>query len=196
MEVELSISSTKERIVVRCDHGYRASVFQDLQQFLDAVPGLKFGETFYFGFWPLKLLMREGVTHLAELDFAAGEYVPYLDKSVRLWNEQSVVNSSQGVHWQSTTLDQLVHFTPSVFKHPIVSTVEGAHFPPENPESTGWLLYTSRDREQELGFETAPVCEILAQFNLSILRFLGLPTGWMFNIDMGGNSYVWKEDLS
>ena len=172
---------------------YSADVFGGVQKFIDAVPELKVGQSFFWGMWPVKLDYHQGEIALLEYDFSKQKYVENIDHAARLWQEQSNVCTSQGLSWFSAQLDDHVFFTPNAFNTPMLSTTEGVRDEPDTKDSSGWFIYTAADREGNFPFQSASLGTLLQQYNLNILRFMGLPTGWMFNIEMNGASHVWNE---
>ena len=190
---QLSIDSGREFVFLPKDSHCSANVISHLQQFLDEAPNLKVNESFYFGMWPVKLLEIDGKLTLCEFDFTIENYSNIMELSIRLWEEQIAVCDSQKLSWCSLRIDQLVFYTTNALKLPMQSVTEGIRDEPETPSSTGWFIYTAVDRENDEGFIGQTVGELLKQYNLSILRFLGLPPNWMFNIELSGRSHIWKD---
>ncbi|MDD7973643.1 hypothetical protein [Roseinatronobacter alkalisoli] len=196
MNTPPSIYIGNEEITLNFKDAYEDDVIQGIQRFIDAVPELDVGQSFFWGMWPVKLVSQNNRVTLLAYDFVRQEYTKYIDQAIALWREQSNVCASQDLSWFSVKLDEQIFFTPNAFRSPMLSTTEGVRDKPDTESSSGWFVYTAADRENNLAFQSASLGEVLQQYNLNILRFLGLPIGWMFNIEMNGTSHVWKDDLS
>ncbi|GHA44319.1 hypothetical protein GCM10008927_06380 [Amylibacter ulvae] len=190
---EHSIAIKSNTATFKYSGAYSDEVLFGVQKFVNEVLDLNVGEVFYFGMWPVKLCEIGSNLRLYEYDFDAKSYVDNLDKSLKLWQEQSAVNNSQKIDWHSIELEHQVFFTPNAFNLVAVSTIEGIRDIPKGEHDCGWFVYTAMDQEQGNPFLNASLGELLKQYNLNVLRFLGLPSGWMFNIEISGNSHVWKE---
>lgn len=165
----------------------------DVQRFVDAVPQLKVGETFYLGMWLVKLMRTESGLEIHEYDYSSDQFFPELDYSMRLWQEQVQIINSQALTWFSIASEKRIFFSPSVLEASTNSVIEGVRDDPESTGDSGWVIYTAKDRAKDLPFEAAPFSVFLSKYDLNILRFLGLPPGWMFNVDPAGDSHVWQE---
>ena len=153
-------------------------------------------EPFYFGFWRVVIRRHENSYRLYEWDFERDEFIYKLGKSLCLWYEQKNVCASQDLPWTSVGIEHLVYATPSVFEWPIESTIEGLRNMENAPGSSGWFLYTEKDREENRPFQFLPLYEVLRKFNVNVSRFLALPDQWMFNIETNGECHIWEEDMS
>ena len=182
-----------EEVALNFNGTYEKDIVFEIQRFMDAIPTLRVGESFYFGMWLVKLTREKKGVKLQEYDFEKAEYIDTLDRSLTLWREQSTVCYSQNLPWFSPKLDDHVFFTPNALDLPMSSITEGIRDVTDVEHSSGWFIYTDADRNDELLFQHAPLDELLQQYNLNILRFLGLPVGWMFNIEMNGISHIWQE---
>lgn len=196
----LRFGASGESIDIVVGAGYdqfaNKDVMVDMQRFINHVPNLKPEEPFYFGFWRVVVRLYGERYRLWEWDFETDDFNPMVAKSLVLWHEQSGVCLSQNLSWTSVGLDEDLLATPSVFRAPMGSTTEGVRDKGNLPDSSGWLLYTAHDRESNLNFERVPLHQALRIFNVNILRFLGLPDGWMFNVEVNGASHIWKEEES
>lgn len=188
-ELHLHFSSESSRFVDN-------DLLSDVQSFVEHIPFLNVDEPFYFGFWRVCVRRLGGVMRLCEWDFNSQRFIDHLDRSVILWNEQRVVVRSQGLPWTSVRLDDVLYCTPSVFCYPQKSIIEGVKDSLSIKNGSGWMLYTSKDRDQNLPFKNVMLHEALRDFNVNVLRFLCLPDGWTFNIQLNGESHVWEERLS
>lgn len=177
-------------------HCVDGDFLRDIQSFVDYINDLNVDEPFYFGFWRVCIKRIGGALKLCEWDFTNQRFVECLDRSVFLWSAQRSVVHSQGLPWTSVRLDDVIYCTPSVFRMPQKGIVEGVRDSLSVKNGSGWMLYTSQDRDQNLPFKAVRLHEVLADFNLNVLRFLCLPDGWAFNIQPGGESHVWEERLA
>ena len=196
----LSFGESRDSVEIVVGAGYdqfvNTDVIVSIQRFIDHVPNLKPEEPFYFGFWRVVVRLYGQRYRLWEWDFETDDFNPVVAKSLVLWHEQSRVCLSQKLPWTSVGLKEDLLATPSVFREPMRSTTEGVRDKGNLPDSSGWLLYTAQDRERNLSFERVPLYQALIVFNVNILRFLGLPDGWTFNVEVNGASHVWKEGLA
>lgn len=197
IEQSLKFGSDGRSFLVRCSEGFehfaQSFVMNDVMRFANHIPELKPDEPFYFGFWRVVIKEFNGVLLLWEWDFDLEEFQPELGKSLRLWYEQAIVCGSQNLSWHSVRNDQLVYFTPSVWDFPIASTTEGFRTSKRREVDSGWTIYTEADRKVDAPFSYVPLVEVLRIYNINILRFLGLPPRWMFNIETNGRSHIWEE---
>jgi hypothetical protein len=196
----LTFNSGKYSLLVNCSDDYefffQEFVISGLQDFINAIPELNPREPFYFGLWRVCIFKHDDHWSLFEWSFAEERFLPTLGKSLWLWYEQSSLAASQDISWYSTKLDQFIYVTPTVFENPANSTLEGARDVPTAPESSGWFIYTDADRKANLSFERISLADALQIYDMNILRFLGLPVGWMFNIETNGASHVWEEPMT
>lgn len=171
-------------------------VLSDIQAFIDHIPALNSEEVFYFGFWRMKIRRTDGGYRLCEWNFQQNEFEDELGRSVLLWYTQRDVLQSQKLAWSSVGISDIMHCTPSVFSYPQDSVIEGVRDSENVRNSSGWILYTASDRHNNLSFESIPLHDALKDFNVNVLRFLCLPDGWTFNIEVGGESHIWKQTLA
>jgi len=172
-------------------------VASDLQKFIDFIPNLRVGESFYFGFWGMRIEKIRDEFKLQEWRFERNGFVCEIGRSLCLWREQKKVLTSQGLPWTSVAMDDVLFVTPNALNPNMTSAVEGVRDVKDSTDKdSGWFLYTQNDRDLGLQFEAVPLSEVLKLFNLNILRFLALPYGWSFNIEIDGKSHVWEEGLS
>lgn len=171
------------------------NILADIQAFVDHIPSLSKEEAFYFGFWRMTIEKLNGKNRLCEWNFEDERFCERLNRSVCLWHAQVNVLSSQDLPFTSVGINDWLHFSPSVFSSRQESTVEGVRDKKNVQNGSGWILYTASDRQNNLPFESMQLHEALKIFNVNILRFLGLPDGWAFNLEVGGESHIWEEAL-
>lgn len=172
------------------------NILEDIQAFIDHIPKLNAEEAFYFGLWRMTIRQVNGVYRLCEWSFENDQFDSQLGRSICLWHAQRGVLSSQGLPWTSVGINEWLHFTPNVFSSQQESTVEGVRDSANVQNGSGWLLYTASDRQKNLAFESMQLYDALKVFNVNILRFLCLPDGWTFNLEVGGESHIWEEALA
>ncbi len=170
---------------------YRGTL-KDIQRFLDLSKDLSIGNDFYIGMWVARISETENGLQLMEYDFENERYSEVLSKSIVLWQEQADVCNSQSVKWRAIGVNDVVFTTPNAFERPVKSIVEGTRDKP-NGSSSGWFVYSAEDTEADRKFNGVPMVTLLKNFNLDILRFLGLPISWTFNLDSHGESYIFKD---
>ena len=129
---------------------YYTGSFEDntldgVRAFIGHTNGLRPGETFYFGMWPVKLERTDLGLIVMEFNFETEQYSSPLNKSLMLWEEQSKICMSFGLDWCGMSLEQVVFCSPTVFDEPVSSITEGVHDAPESSQSSGWFLYNDND---------------------------------------------------
>lgn len=168
-------------------------VFLDLQSFINHIPDLKVDEPFYFGMWRVMLVRSDTGLRLVEWDYGNAKFLPIVGKSICLWHEQARVCHSRGLAWNSVPQNADILFTEGSFTAAPRVVTECVRYMPDG-DFSGWMIYTDADRSNDVPFKSAELCDFLDKFDLRILRFLGLPVGWLFNIDQNGLAHIWSED--
>ena len=196
--IRFGLSQTQARLITRqgFEFFFDEGIHGNIQQFVDHVPDLNPNEPFYFGFWRMVIRKIEGVYYLCEWDYEGEEFTQFLERSLCLWHAQRGVFFPQELPWTSVGAGDYLHFTPSVFLHEQESTIEGVRDKNNVLNGSGWILYTDSDRNENLDFDSMPLHEALKIFNTNVLRFLCLPDGWTFNINVSGESHIWEEGLA
>ncbi|MEP3296563.1 MAG: hypothetical protein ABJO27_08805 [Pseudoruegeria sp.] len=144
----------------------------------------------------MAILQIDGNYRLCEWNFESEQFDSQLGRSICLWHTQRGVVSSQGLPWSSVGINDWLHYTPSVFSYQQESTIEGVRDTANVQNGSGWLLYSASGRQNNLPFESMQLHDALKIFNVNILRFLCLPDGWTFNLEVSGESHVWEEALT
>ena len=165
----------------------------DFRRFMSAAPNLQSGESFYFGFWPVKIFETASSLEPREFDFSLKDFVQGLDRSSLLWQEQLRVLRTESLDWHSIEIEQSIFVTESVRNRRANDVVEGVRDMSPPLGASGWFIYTQLDRDAQKPFISVSLADLLKAFDLSLLRFLGLPPGWMFNVNAVGESSIWQE---
>lgn len=165
----------------------------DFRRFMSAAPNLQSGESFYFGFWPVKIFETASSLEPHEFDFSLKDFVQGLNRSSLLWQEQLRVHRAKSLDWHSIEIEQSIFVTESVLNRRASDVVEGVRDMSPSLGASGWFIYTQLDRNAQKSFVKVTLADLLKAFDLSLLRFLGLPPGWMFNVNASGESSIWQE---
>jgi hypothetical protein len=116
---------------------------------------------------------------------------------VSYWNQiqqqQKVICDKLKVDWAPVDMHSLIAFNDSLFsdKKPI----NGLRHPQQG-SIDGWYLWSGDEIPQDDSEFFRPLhVEHLMNYRPIILKYLGLPPGWRFQIDDDGYEDIWYDEL-
>lgn len=112
-----------------------------------------------------------------------------------IWNliqqQQKAVCDKFGIPWMPAEMDSLVAFNDSLFS--LTMPINGLRHP-KHGNLDGWYLWSGDDITQadDNFFKPLHVKHLIDRQPL-VLKYLGLPAGWKFQIDNKGYEDVWFD---
>lgn len=95
------------------------------------------------------------------------------------------------VEWISIDKTSIIAFNDSLFSD--IMPINGLRHPSEE-QIQGWYLWSGGEIPQDdINFFRPIHVEHLIEKNHFVLKYLGLPTGWRFQIDKSGYEDIWFD---
>jgi hypothetical protein len=108
-----------------------------------------------------------------------------------IYLEQQKICKKNGLDWNPVDREMMVAINNSLLK--ITNPINGLRHP-EQGKIDGWYLWSGLEIPQENNNFFSPVCvDHLVDMKPIVLKYLGLPPGWRFQIDDQGYEDVWFD---
>lgn len=110
---------------------------------------------------------------------------------IEIQNQQQAICARFQVNWMPIGLNALVAFNESLFSS--TQPINGLR-QPNQKTIDGWYLWSGGDvpANEIQFFKPVTILQILEQRPL-VLKYLGLPEGWRFQVDDLGYEDIWFE---
>jgi len=109
-----------------------------------------------------------------------------------IYLEQQKVCKKHGADWVAVDRQMMIAINNSIFTD--IQPINGLRNPKEEVID-GWYLWSGGEIPQDNPKFFEPLCvDHLVDKRLVVLKYLGLPPGWRFQIDDTGYEDVWYEE--
>jgi hypothetical protein len=113
---------------------------------------------------------------------------------MKYWNEyiieQKTVCSRYGSHWMSLDPELRIGIADNVFND--VIPINGLRHPQEF-NTSGWYVWAGSDFSESKDFFKPYCIKHLLEIKPELIKYLGLPPGYRFQIDNKGYEDVWED---
>ncbi len=152
--------------------------------------GLPTGQTFWYGFWPVRFEWTAQILLAGEATFALDRFVPEIDKTIDWWTRQREICARAGAPFLPPRSDQTAMVSPGIQEG---APASGRRYTGADAMSSGWLLVTE-EYHRGVVTTTHPVHLVhLAEHRPDLIAILAMPPGSNFDQGPDGNR-VWLEE--
>ncbi len=106
-------------------------------------------------------------------------------------SQQIKVCEKYGAKWLGAPLDQKIGVSKNLTSGTM--PINGLRHPPEN-ETAGWYIWAGGEIMTDIDFWEPMHIQHLIELYPDILKYLGLPAGYRFQIDNKGYEDVWFDE--
>ncbi len=144
-------------------------------------------ETVSYGLWLLKLVLKNDILHLYELDPSFKEWIEGAENAVYYYEQQSQLCKSENTELNIPLFTQNIAISKGVFDG---LDVQGIRYL-EPSHMSGWYL-TTKEYDNDIKKMSVVSLQELVINRKDLLQFLGLPVGYVFETLPGNKCNIWQ----